>query len=103
MSVRKRTWTTRKGEEREAWIVDYVDRQGDRHIETFARKKEADARHADVNVGVRSGVHVATSKSVTVAEAADIWVKAGELTGLRLERCFSIEATLSTFCRSLVG
>ena len=43
MSVRKREWTTRKGERREAWIVDYVDQQGDRHIQTFERKKDADA------------------------------------------------------------
>jgi hypothetical protein len=28
MSVRKRQWTTRKGEKKEAWIVDYVDRCG---------------------------------------------------------------------------
>ena len=48
MAVRKRTWTTAKGEQREAWIVDYRDRQGDRHIETFARKKDADAKHAEV-------------------------------------------------------
>lgn len=26
MSVRKRTWTTSKGEEKEAWIVDYRDK-----------------------------------------------------------------------------
>jgi hypothetical protein len=41
MSVRKRTWTTRRGERREAWIVDYVDQDGDRHIETFEREKDA--------------------------------------------------------------
>jgi integrase len=41
MSVRKRTWTTAKGEKKEAWIVDYVDQDGDRHTETFKRKKEA--------------------------------------------------------------
>ena len=49
MAVRKRTWTTAKGEQREAWIVDYRDRQGDRHIETFDRKKDADAKHAEVS------------------------------------------------------
>jgi integrase len=43
MSVRKRTWTTSKGEEREAWIVDYVDQTGERKLKTFATKKEADA------------------------------------------------------------
>ena len=43
MSVRKRKWTTRSGEAKEAWIVDYADQEGDRHIETFERKKDADA------------------------------------------------------------
>ena len=47
MSVRKRTWRTSKGEAKEAWIVDYVDQQGDRHIETFERKKDADCLSGD--------------------------------------------------------
>ena len=47
MSVRKRKWVTRSGVEREAWIVDYGDQQGERHIETFDKKKDADARHAE--------------------------------------------------------
>ena len=47
MSVRKRTWKTRRGEQKEAWIVDYTDQDGDRHIETFAEKKDADEYHAD--------------------------------------------------------
>ena len=54
MSVRKRKWITSKGEEREAWVVDYTDMQGDRHVETFAKKKDADARHAEVRVDVRT-------------------------------------------------
>ena len=41
MSVRKRKWTTRTGEEREAWIVDYADQSGERHVKHFARKKDA--------------------------------------------------------------
>ena len=52
MSVRKRSSTTPKGERREAWVVDYVDRGGKRHIETFARKSDATARHAEVAVNV---------------------------------------------------
>jgi integrase len=74
MSIRKRKWVTRRGEAREAWIVDYIDQQGDRHIETFERKKDADARHATVKVNVRQGIHTAPSKSVTVAEAAESWI-----------------------------
>jgi integrase len=81
MSVRRRRWTTAKGEAKEAWIVDYVDGQGDRHIETFERKKEADDYHALVRVDVRKGLHIAPSKSATVAEACEIWIKRVEADG----------------------
>lgn len=79
MAVRKRTWTTKRGERREAWIVDYADQDGDRHIETFQRKKDADARHDAVRVDVRAGIHTAASKSVTVEEAAENWIAAATL------------------------
>jgi integrase len=81
MSVRKRTWTTRLGEAKEAWIVDYTDADGDRHIETFERKKDAEARHAEVAVNIKRGTHQAPSKSITVAEAAERWIKAVEASG----------------------
>jgi integrase len=62
MSVRKRTWTTRKGEQRESWIVDYADQLGERHIQTFSRKKEADEFHATVKVDIRQGIHTPQSR-----------------------------------------
>ena len=68
MSVRKRKWLTRNGEAKEAWIVDYSV-NGSRHIETFERKKDADAREAQVTVDVGKGIHIAPSKSPTVAQA----------------------------------
>ena len=74
MSIRKRKWATAKGEKKEAWIVDYVDQEGDRHIRTFDKKREADAYHATVTVDVRQGVHSAPSKSITVARAAEDWL-----------------------------
>jgi integrase len=74
VSVRKRTWTTRKGEAREAWIVDYTDQRGERHIKTFDRKKEAVDYAAKTKVEVGDGVHVAASKSATIAEAATKWL-----------------------------
>src|SRR5262249_3376378 len=79
MSVRKRKWTTRKGEAKECWIVDYSDQNGERHIQTFERKKDADDYHATVKVDVGKGVHTAHSKSLTVAEAAENWIKYVEL------------------------
>lgn len=81
MSVRKRTWTTRRGERKEAWIVDYSDQHGDRHIETFQRKKDADDYHAQVRVDVGKGTHVAPSKSATIAEAAELWINRVEAEG----------------------
>jgi integrase len=74
MSVRKRSWVTTKGETKEAWVVDYIDQRGDRHIETFARKKDADDYQATVKVDVRKGTHTAPSKSPTVEEAAARWL-----------------------------
>ena len=74
MSVRKRTWKTRKEEEKTAWVVDYMDQNGDRHLETFTRKKDAEAREATVKVEVGKGTHIAPSDSITVAEAAANWL-----------------------------
>jgi len=31
MTIRKRTWTTAKGEQREAWVVDYTDQVPHQH------------------------------------------------------------------------
>jgi integrase len=83
MSVRKRKWTT-GAEAKEAWVVDYVDQQGRRHIQTFDRKKDADDYHATVKVDVRRGIHIPPSKSPTVAEAADRWL--AEVVGRGVER-----------------
>jgi integrase len=64
-----------------AWVVDYVDGKGERHIQTFAKKKEADEYQATVRVDVRHGVHTALSKSITVAEAATDWIAYATLEG----------------------
>ena len=61
MSVRKRIWTTSKGVEKEAWVVDYVDQAGKRHLKSFAKKKAADNFAATANVEVRAGIHSADS------------------------------------------
>jgi integrase len=81
MAVRKRKWTTKSGERREAWVVDYTDRAGDRHIETYARKKDADDAHAAILVSIGQGTHTAISKSISVAEAAGDWIAHVELEG----------------------
>jgi integrase len=82
MSVRKRTWTTGKGEEKTAWVVDYVDTQGTRRLKTFAKKKEADHFAAAAKVEVREGVHVADRETVTVKEAGALWLTSCANAGL---------------------
>jgi integrase len=82
MSVRKRTWKTAAGEERHAWLCDYTGQSGKRHVKTFARKKDADAFIAKAKVEVREGVHTADSDSVTIRDAAYLWLTAGAARGL---------------------
>ena len=50
------------------------DKDG-RHIETFKTWDEATDRAAKVRIDVKKGMHTAPSKSITVAEAADKWIK----------------------------
>jgi integrase len=78
VSVRKRKWKTSKGEEKEAWVVDYVDQHGKRHLKAFPTKKSADAYRITVGGQVRDGVHTATSASITVAEAGRRWIKSSQ-------------------------
>src|SRR5580692_2129159 len=82
MSVRKRTWKTAAGEERQAWLCDYTGQSGKRHVKTFARKKDADAFITKAKVEVREGVHTADSDSVTIRDAADLWLTTGTARGL---------------------
>jgi integrase len=76
MSVRKRRWVTRKGVEKEAWLVDYADAKGERRFRTFKRKDDAVAHEATVRVNIRAGVH--TSTKTTVADAGRKWLADAE-------------------------
>lgn len=82
MSVRKRTWTNGKGEEKTAWVVDYVDTKGKRRLKTFKLKKEADQFAATASVEVREGTHVADRETVTVERAGALWIESSEAAGL---------------------
>ena len=52
-------------------------------VKTFARKKDADAFIAKAKVEVREGVHTADSDSVTIRDAADLWLTTGAARGAR--------------------
>jgi integrase len=80
MSVRTHTWQTTSGEARQAYVVQYstaeMDKRGKRrrHVKFFKRKKDADAFHAQVRVDVGKGVHVPSSKSISVDKAGANWI-----------------------------
>ncbi|SFI65750.1 Site-specific recombinase XerD [Phyllobacterium sp. CL33Tsu] len=82
MSTRKRTWTNGKGEEKTAWVVDYVDTKGKRRLKTFKLKRQADQFASTASVEVRQGVHVAESDTVTVTEAGNLWLVSCDKAGL---------------------
>ncbi len=88
--VRKRTWQNTKGEQT-AWIADYRDQAGERHIRTFDTKKAASAWLVTAQGEVARGVHTPENASITVAEAAKLWIEKGELE--KLER-----STLRQYC-----
>jgi integrase len=103
MSVRKRSWKSPNGETREAWVVDYRDQQGNRHLKTFARKKDADAHHTAVAVSVRAGTHTPESRSITVGEAGELWLKASEAVGLERSTLDAYRIHLKLHIMPMIG
>jgi integrase len=79
--VRKRTWGKGEGQ-KTAWVADYSDTQSKRHIETFARKKDADDWLVAARGEIARGVHTPENASITVAEAAELWIEKGRLEAL---------------------
>ena len=80
MSIRKRTWKS-AGEDKTAWVIDYVDQNGKRRLKTFSLKKDAEAWATTALHEVAQGVHAPDSK-VTVADIVDQWIDHGIAEGL---------------------
>jgi integrase len=83
-TVRKRTWQTKDGKEHLAFVADYFDQAGKRHIKTFDRQREAKDWLVTAQGEVVRGVHTPENASITVAEAAELWIEKGKLE--KLER-----------------
>jgi integrase len=103
VSVRRRSWKSPNGETKGAWVVDYRDQYGERHQKTFARKKDADAHHAAVAVSVRAGTHTPESRSLTVGEAGELWLKASEAAGLERSTLDAYRIHLKLHIVPLIG
>ena len=74
-SIRKRTWTTPKGDERTAWAVDFTDASGHRERRQFATKREADTFRVEIEGQLRAGTFRPEAAKVTVKEAAEAYLE----------------------------
>ncbi len=77
-SVRKRAWQS-GGEKKTAWVADYFDQAGKRHLKTFDKKKDADAWLVQTRHQVSQGTH--TTGNITLAEAAELWIERARANG----------------------
>lgn len=81
-AIRKREWTSPKGQKKTAWLVDYKDQHGKRRARQFSTKKEAEAYAARARDEIRQGRHTHDRDSITVEVAADLWIAAADAEGL---------------------
>jgi integrase len=78
-SVYKRTWRGQDGKERVRWVSSYKDQHGRRHNKGFRARKDAKAFLTLTEGEVIRGIHTPEHASITVAEAAALWLKRAEL------------------------
>ena len=70
MSIRKRTLPGG----RTAWLVDYRDNTGTRRARQFGTKREAVGFDIRARSELAAGTHTPDRASITVREAADLWI-----------------------------
>ena len=73
-SIRKREWTTAKGIQRTAYIVDYVDGRGGRQRQQFTRWKEADRFRIKIENQLSEGTYRPDANKVTIKEACEAFL-----------------------------
>lgn len=78
MAVRKRLLPSG----RVRWLLDYKDLTGKRRARQFATKKEAVDFETKVRADIAAGTHVADTASITVREAADLWLQRAQTEAL---------------------
>lgn len=74
MAIRKRTWGT-GDKQKTAWVFDYFDHERKRHIVTKPTKRQAEAERDRIRPEVKQETHVHHRDGMTVAQAADKWLR----------------------------
>jgi hypothetical protein len=74
-----------------------------RHLKTFARKRDADAYHAQVTVDDGAGIHTADSGSITVTQAGKLWLASRKAAGVERATLINYREHLDLHITPLIG
>ncbi|MGJ7042105.1 integrase [Shinella sp. BE166] len=102
MSIRERKWVS-GGAEKTAWVVDYFDQNGKRHIKTFQKKKDARDFDAGTRIQVKDKIHVADRDTVTITAAGKLWYDACVGAGLEVSTTKQYEQHLRLHINPFLG
>lgn len=98
-SIRKRTLPSGKI----VWQCDYRDGGGARRSRQFQMKKDADAFLVKARSEVAQGIHAPDSTSITIAEAAALWLARGVSEGLEQSTLDSYGQHVELHIKPLIG
>jgi integrase len=101
-TIRKRSWQSGSGT-KTAWIADYFDSAGKRRLKTFSTKKAADAWLVQARGEVQRGTHTPDSVSVTIADAAELWLARCERDGLEQSTMAGYRSHVAYHIKPLIG
>jgi hypothetical protein len=89
--------------ERVRWVAAYKDQDGQRHNKGFLTRKEAKAFLVLTEGEVVRGVHTPESITITVAAAAQLWLKRGELEKLERSSLWQYRNHVDLHIAPLIG
>lgn len=73
-TIRKRVWETTTGARKTAWIVDFLDKNGQRGRRQFVKKADADAFRIELEANLKKGLTTVSMRS-PLQEIADEYLK----------------------------
>ncbi|HVA15098.1 MAG TPA: site-specific integrase [Stellaceae bacterium] len=100
MSVRKRI-LPRTGALR--WYVDYRDQQGKRRAKQFETKADAVSFETTVRGELKSGTHVPDSITITMSQAAALWIARAERMGREVSTIKQYNEHVDIHIKPLLG
>src|SRR5262249_6259062 len=101
MAVRKSKKRQPNG--RPWWIADYTDQHGKRHQPRYTTERAANSKYAEAMEEVHKGTHTPASVSMTVAEAAQLWLRACEQNNYRPGSLYAYRSVVDTHIIGGIG